>query len=479
MSSIVGMIVIKGNLHVISPLAIGSGMGEKADIEEVCKGVDGYPYIPSTSFVGKLKQEFYSSIDINEIDGKELELFWGTDLKFTRNDTLDNREENPETLLPSRFTVDDLQILKDSNKNIGHISLRDGIAIDSKKGITKPKAKFLYEVVNSGSVFNFYAEITLRDDCSKEYFIRIVKRLLSILENGELKLGRMTTKGFGKVKVNYTKTYSYNFKVKKDSIAWVTKDFSDDFLLNMGDFLAEFAPSKRKKFYIEAYFGIKSSLLVGSHPTESNLPDKVQLTMNKEKILPGTSITGVYRSRSLRILNTLLDSKDEGREIIKQLFGWVDDKKKDFAFKSRVNVEEVVLEGFSEEIQNRIKIDRFTGGTAKTALFNSMPLWTNKSNPEIKLTIYIDEYEDWHAGLLLLVLKDLWNEDLLLGGEKTIGRGILQGKRATIKAQLGSTTEWKAEIMNNGMPELVISEREKLEELVTSFNAFIQKKNSI
>jgi hypothetical protein len=32
-----------------------------------------------------------------------------------------------------------------------------------------------------------------------------------------------------------------------------------------------------------------------------------------------------------------------------------------------------------------------------------------------------------------LVLKDLWTGDLALGGEKGIGRGVLEGIRAVIK----------------------------------------------
>jgi len=35
--------------------------------------------------------------------------------------------------------------------------------------------------------------------------------------------------------------------------------------------------------------------------------------------------------------------------------------------------------------------------------------------------------------LLCFILKDLWNGDLPLGGEKSIGRGVLQGLSAKLK----------------------------------------------
>jgi len=39
---------------------------------------------------------------------------------------------------------------------------------------------------------------------------------------------------------------------------------------------------------------------------------------------------------------------------------------------------------------------------------------------------------DAEVGLLLLILKDLWTEDLPIGGEKNVGRGLLKGKRLVI-----------------------------------------------
>ena len=62
-----------------------------------------------------------------------------------------------------------------------------------------------------------------------------------------------------------------------------------------------------------------------------------------------------------------------------------------------------------------------------------MPLWAKQNNgPMVTLDLEIKDFEDWEAGLMLLVLKDLWNGDLAIGGEKNVGRGVLQGLSATI-----------------------------------------------
>lgn len=48
------------------------------------------------------------------------------------------------------------------------------------------------------------------------------------------------------------------------------------------------------------------------------------------------------------------------------------------------------------------------------------------------VTITIRDYKPHEAGLMLLVLKDLWTGDLVVGGEKAIGRGVFEGESATI-----------------------------------------------
>ena len=98
------------------------------------------------------------------------------------------------------------------------------------------------------------------------------------------------------------------------------------------------------------------------------------------------------------------------------------------------------IERYIAELQTRIKIDRFTGGTIESALFETMPLF-NQYNPESdnpsekvrNVRITITDYEPYEAGLMLLILKDLWTGDLAVGGEKGVGRGTFKGFRAEIE----------------------------------------------
>ncbi|MGH7455870.1 MAG: RAMP superfamily CRISPR-associated protein, partial [bacterium] len=104
------------------------------------------------------------------------------------------------------------------------------------------------------------------------------------------------------------------------------------------------------------------------------------------------------------------------------------------AQRGRVRVLEITLapSDFPAELQTRIRVDRFTGGVIEGGLFDSMPIFAPKENKTMTVRLEIDDYKDHEAGLLLLVLKDLWSGDLAIGGEKNIGRGVFEGVRAEI-----------------------------------------------
>lgn len=86
--------------------------------------------------------------------------------------------------------------------------------------------------------------------------------------------------------------------------------------------------------------------------------------------------------------------------------------------------------------QTRNRIDRFTGGTIDGALFTVIAVWQKAADePSIELKFGVKQCAEDEAGLMLCLLKDLWLGKLPLGGEKGVGRGVLQGLRAEIDYQ--------------------------------------------
>ena len=102
-------------------------------------------------------------------------------------------------------------------------------------------------------------------------------------------------------------------------------------------------------------------------------------------------------------------------------------------------VRETVLEHVHSLVQNRIRIDRFTGGVLDNFLFNEAPVFGGPGSV-VKLDVTLRDPSRAEIGLLLLVLKDLWTADLPVGGGASVGRGRLQGLGAELSQD--GTAHW-------------------------------------
>jgi CRISPR/Cas system CSM-associated protein Csm3 (group 7 of RAMP superfamily) len=174
-------------------------------------------------------------------------------------------------------------------------------------------------------------------------------------------------------------------------------------------------------------------------------------------IISGTSLGGAVRARALRIANTLFEK--DGEALIDGMFGPRIEGQTGGADPdprgSRVIVYESEIVGMTDKVQQRVKIDRFTGGAYPQALFAQQPLFAD-SGSETELHLELRRPEDHEIGLLLLVLKDLWTGDLALGGERSVGRGRMRGCEAALRLQRkdeGATT-WTLRQPETGNPHL-------------------------
>jgi len=407
-ASITGRLVLKGKLRLLSPLIIGSGKSDSSYIE-VLKDKEGKPFIPATSFVGVLRHLLYQEVD------EQSKYLWG----YSHNDKGNQ----------SALVCHDLEICNNTKWNI---KIRDGVKIDPKTGTAEDGAKYDYEVVEPNICFDVYLEAVIREGFQKEYFKKVFATIIYFLEEKKISFGAKTTSGFGKcVLIDYD-FFEFDFKEKEDVKNWLKKSFGNGKKLDTKKRLYV----EEKNFTIDACFSIKNSLIIKSYSSGPEEPDSVHITSNNRTILPGTSIKGAIRSRASKILKTL--GVNDSDKKMNKLFGIVieenrEENIKSEKIKSRVIVEETEIIDPIKRLQTRIKIDRFTGGALKTALFEVMPLWGDGTDKAVTVRIEIKNYEPWEAGLLLLVLKDLWNEDLPIGGEKNIGRGILKGVCGRVK----------------------------------------------
>ena len=93
--------------------------------------------------------------------------------------------------------------------------------------------------------------------------------------------------------------------------------------------------------------------------------------------------------------------------------------------------------------------------------------------PAFALRFDVQEPEEWEAGLLLQLLKDLWTGWLPLGGEKAIGRGALQGVSATLSY---GEQSWRLEQTETGLQ--IEGDKEKLERFAAALAVKLAKEGT-
>ena len=404
-ASVIGKILIRGEIILKSPLLIGDGAGETADNFKdihVQKNQSGKPFIPGTSLAGVLR-EFLS-----ETNSIAVEWIFGDADK-----------------MQSSIQIDDVEL-----KNFQIVS-RDGVHIDNLTGVGIAGGKFDYEVVERGASGNLQMLINLRGRHEKKNTLEDVKntvaQLLRKLSDG-INLGALTSKGLGKIQVENISAEFFDFRKKADVISWLTDKNSAEKILP--------SPSENilnpDDFIVDADFIFKSSFIIrdylhGEKISEENKISATSLKSRNDFVIPGTSWKGIFRHRAEYILKKLRCEN----KILEKLMGTADGEK----IKSRLIVSEsyVSAKNVVEAAHSRNKIDRFTGGTLQGVLFTTKPVWQKNSAPTLHLHFEIKKAENFEAGLAIFILRDLYLGKVAVGGEKSVGRGTLTGLKAEIK----------------------------------------------
>ena len=408
-------IVLKGSLQLDSPLLIGSGTEtenrkNEADIH-ILRDKKERPFVPGTSLAGVLRNW------LAEQNADAADKLFGFIIK--------GKNKNNEQDTQSAIAISDVVFKNEDTE----VVVRNGVSIDSYTGTGIKGAKYDYEVLERGAKGDFKMVITIREYQEKQLpnLHALVQLLADKLCSG-IRVGALTSKGFGNVSVPDMTVDCYDFRKKENVKRWLLKQ--DAVTRYAGKKLVE---DTVNTLLIDGEFSLQTSLLIRNQDVDERVNDTVQLAAvplqsKAEYLIPGTSLKGVLRHQAEKILTAL--QKPES---------WLDDlmgysKDSENQKKSRFITNEVYFKkGVKESIQTRNRIDRFTGSTIENALFANKALWQEQQGlPVLHVHFEIQECKNWEAGLALFLLKDLWNGKIALGGDKSVGRGLLQGHSATV-----------------------------------------------
>lgn len=467
-------IIIKGILILDTPTCFGSGDNDNdVDIRILRDSIEEKALLMGSSIAGALRnclrehKNGYGATDDSILFGGQR--------------TEDDGEQSP-------------LIINDAlSKDVISLELRDGVKINSITKTAYDGAKYDLEFLESGTQFNLYFELLIDEESDRERLIGELIISLKGLEAGKIRLGTKKNRGFGRCHVEKWQGWQFDLRNHEQRISWLTfphwkTALSEDYPIynNIADALGVSVVNgdKRQHLTITADFTLVNSLLIRSGQASTDkAPDLVHLKSRRngelKPILSGTSLTGVLRHRAERIVNTIqqnIERDFEGIEkltnnFIDEIFGVDSTGNKTKEPKaSRLVVDEVEINDTTDLIQNRIAIDRFTGGALHGALFNEQPIFGNDTS-NLKVKLQLRQPKDSEIGLLLLLLKDLWAGDLTIGGTSSIGRGRLKGDNATI--QYGDKT-WKI-VQNHNSKNLTIDKPEELEQFVVALHSEVRQ----
>jgi CRISPR/Cas system CSM-associated protein Csm3 (group 7 of RAMP superfamily) len=484
-------IIIEGDLELVTPAHFGTGDADSlTDMALLRDESEGRALLPGASIAGALRSYWRERTKGYERETQHSALFGAR-----------RAETNEDQAYQSAL------IVEDALGEPPQIEVREGVAIDATTRTAEDKKLFDMEALRAGTRFGLRFEVLLpRNKDTAQQLCRDLVLALEGLESGEINLGARKRRGLGKCQVREWRVQRYDLATREGLLAWLAEGraWTDRPVVAqktgtaIGPLLGVSTSDevdRRDRFEIEATFALTSSLLIRSGSSEADQgPDAIHLRgtairagkppLKDVPIVSGTSLAGVLRARARRIAQTLAPESPQAETLVHDLFGvGPADNGPGKSQASRVIVQEAVIDGARTLVQNRIRVDRFTGGAMDSFLFNEAPVFgDNKSLVTFQLSLR--NPTDYEIGLLLLLLKDLWTGDLPVGGESGIGRGRLAGKSATLnhvktdddgKKSLAHT--WKLEQQAAGLsvadPDRPGSTSQELEDFVGALNAYL------
>lgn len=450
--------VICGTLTLETALQLGGEGSERVDMPVLRDGREEKPLLPGTTLAGALRSALtdrlvgYGAPEPPEV----ARLFGGS-----RGDDLGS--QSPLIVFDAIGTIPQGQ----------GVEIRDGVAISPATGIAEDHKKYDYEVLPAGTTFPIRLDLLLPAPPSRDgeappdekSLLETLATALDAFVRGENAFGAKRSRGLGRVRAVWA-AKRFDLGSPQGWLEWVLSDHERPLAADpnqpyIGHALELAAPQelrpirllpdRRNRIVIDLDLTLVHDILIRSPATNPGAPDVVHLHSGGSPILPGTSLAGVLRAQALRIAKLVRHAHGDAELWIDRLFGpRFEGQRPSGNLKpraSRLRVGEARLQNSTPHTQTRVAIDRFTGGVVETALFEEQ----TEAGGSATVRLELRNPEDGELGLVLLVLKDLLEGTLPVGGTSSVGRGLLRG-RATVTSYLGDGTAPRSAQIQPGSP---------------------------
>lgn len=412
---IVKKIMLYVQVRFRSPLNVSSGEDEWTDADLLRDG-NGDVFVPGSSLAGAMRAYIkkeknkpcllgYTKHEENGLDTGKMSALFISDLTF---------DEQPLS------------------------GVRDGVELNAQK-TAKSESKYDMEILEAGSKAHFFLELTVREQDNEKEMQQEISKVFRGINEGEIRLGSKKTRGFGEFEIlsvsekEYTKENYADYANAYQNNSW--KDAENKLKEWMEK--ADWTPAT---LHIEVPLRMKGGISIRRYAAKKGEPDYVHLTRpviqtdengnetdrNEIAVLPGNSLAGAIRHRMEMIIWELKEAGAElpknSTDIINTIFGYVNG---DQGCASNIIVHEVDIKGAKQLTMVRTGVSRFESAVKRGSLYTEKTYVDGTLNVRIDVR-KVDNWQDeaWMIGILLLVLKDLQNGLLAVGGQTAIGRGI-------------------------------------------------------
>ena len=382
----------------ITPLHIGNGDNTLTD-QDVIKDKAGKFFIPGTTLAGCFRHY------LNDEDRK---LF---------NPTYKESKHNDQMFKQSPFFISDALVEEDIT-----YETRDGIALDENK-ITKDGNKYDYEIVPAGHHFHFRIEVFDRDD--NDALELIVNDCLSALGHQDIRLGYKTTRGLGNFEIERVGRCIFDQTNYQDYLSFDPYHLSSYKLYELKELKSRF-------LNIDVSLKQNGGLSIRTYQTKKEESDFIHIQSNGNSVIPGTSWNGLFRRQFKYYLDLYKDYNSIDLKMSEVFGASLDQEDK---VKSNIYFKESIIQDGEGIAMVRNRINRFDSSTIQGSLYKETACYNGKTTLSISLNI--ESIKDAQKietikEILLLIIKDLDQGFIALGGETAIGRGLFKVEKVMI-----------------------------------------------
>lgn len=390
-------------VKVASPICVSSGVADYTD-SDVMRNGDGDVFIPGTSLTGAFRN--YTERKKNE-------------------ESIFGYSKGEDGHMSSVFVSD---LYFDSGVRI---SERDQVQLNKDKQVNN---KFDTEILETGAEGIIYLHYIVREkDNSEAEFDSEIMDIIKAIKKGYIRIGSNRNRGFGRLEILETRSKRFTSEQRESMLEFKSNDYKNiekyDTEISHEDMSSDENDLDKSKFIkICVPLRLTGGISIRKYSTEPKKADYEHITCNGKPVIPGSSWNGAIRAMCLRILEDILDDSDKASKYIDDWFGFVNIGAKESELKARQSAivfNESVLDGGEEKILSRNKVNRFDGSTIDGALYTEKSYFGGTTVLEIMLRKSNSNYKAL-AGLIQLVIEDIKEGYISIGGQAAIGRGIFE-----------------------------------------------------